>query len=978
MLQRLFPCVLLLIISVFYPAALRAQDCSPPKITANAKNYNIFSPEQEMVLGDLIYQKMAGDTRFVRDPELVAHINAIGEKLIKHLPPTGIKFQFFIVDIPEANAFNVPGGYVFISRKLIGFANNEDELAGVMAHELGHGIVRHGATSFSEMLKKVLNVTQVGDRKDITDKYNSFIEHQRTKTTSRGSGEASDRELEADRVGLFAMIAAGYDPNAFASFFDRLVETNGKTGNWFSDMFGGLNPEEKRLREMVKISDQVPAQCREGHEAGASQEFLKWQADVVSYHYTNQREDLPGLLWKKELTPKLRSDISHLAFSPDGKYFLAQDDSAITVVQRDPAKVAFQIPAADAENASFTPDGHFVVFGTQSLRYEKWSVADAKPAQIRELVVRRDCWEHAFSPDGNYLACVDYGLSVDVLDTRTGKKVFEKKEFYRLTSLELLVWVISNAEDKHFFNIEFSPASQYLAVSRSSQFRFQVRFNAGAVNQSEDTLLALDMNTLQPMKTGSDLRKVTSHSFMFIGKDRIIGMISDRSSESGIFSFPDGKRLAQFEFGADTIERTADPNYVIVRPLKGAKMGIFDLSRQAIVTASDKADVAIWNHSFVFESNSGMVMVADFHYDEAKKALELLPGALLDIPVASIGRLSDAELSGNLQWLAVSTKTRGALWNLSSGERKGFVRGFRGAVIADDGRGIIEFPQLDPLPHTLGLLDPTTQQANPFRDIPERGADQYRGLLLVRHSLKDPVQTEGVKPSSPVAITGSDRSPAGPSLAREVRFELRSVINDKLVWSREFPKEAPRYFFDPYSGRLMLYWTLGSEVGKARLKDDPALGARASALGNVDDDYLMEVVDAFAGRTVGSVLLDTGKHSFTIRSGTSEGDWLVLHDSQNRVLVYSLKDGELRHRFFGSKAAINPTRAQIVVENYPGELTFYDLNTGDSDAHLDFSGPTAFARFTLDGKKLFVLSGEQTAYAFDVDKLTPKVAAKTQ
>src|SRR2546421_2539087 len=102
---------------------VRAQDCASPPITASAKSSNIFSPEQEMILGELTYQRLAGEMRFVRDPQLVGYINGIGEKLIKHLPPTGLKFQFFIVDIPEANAFDVPGGYVFISRKLIGFAN---------------------------------------------------------------------------------------------------------------------------------------------------------------------------------------------------------------------------------------------------------------------------------------------------------------------------------------------------------------------------------------------------------------------------------------------------------------------------------------------------------------------------------------------------------------------------------------------------------------------------------------------------------------------------------------------------------------------------------------------------------------------------------------------------------------------------------------------------------------------------------------
>jgi hypothetical protein len=103
----------------------------------------------------------------------------------------------------------------------------------------------------------------------------------------------------------------------------------------------------------------------------------------------------------------------------------------------------------------------------------------------------------------------------------------------------------------------------------------------------------------------------------------------------------------------------------------------------------------------------------------------------------------------------------------------------------------------------------------------------------------------------------------------------------------------------------------------------------------------------------------------------------VLRDSENRVLAYSIKDGELRHRFFGSYAVVNPAKNQIVVENYPGELTFYNLSTGENQTRLTFPRTAAFVRFSLDGKKLFVLSAEQTAYMFDVEKLTPKVAQAT-
>ena len=115
---------------------------------------------------------------------------------MRHLPPTGLKFQFFIVDIPTVNAFNTPGGYVFISRKLISFARTEDELAGVVAHELGHATVRHGAKDMSELFKKILNVTQVGDRKDITEKYNLFIERARTKSVSQSEGRENEQQLK--------------------------------------------------------------------------------------------------------------------------------------------------------------------------------------------------------------------------------------------------------------------------------------------------------------------------------------------------------------------------------------------------------------------------------------------------------------------------------------------------------------------------------------------------------------------------------------------------------------------------------------------------------------------------------------------------------------------------------------------------------------------------------------------------------------
>jgi WD40 repeat protein len=979
--KNTFP-LLLFICLAFGCVVASAQDCNPPAITANSQNYNIFSPEQEMILGDLIYQKMAADTRYLHDEKLLAYIRDIGDRLVRHMPPTGLKFRFFIIDIPEANAFNTPGGYIFISRKLIAFTQTEDELAGVMAHELGHATVRHSASDVSELFKKILNVTQLGDRKDITEKFNLLIERERTKRVSQASNHESAQQLEADRIGLFAMVAAGYDPNAFSQFFARLTEAKAKSGNWFTNIFGGSSPTEKRLREMSKATELLPAPCRDNRSANASQQYLSWQADVVSLRQSQIAEELPGLLWKRELSPQLKSDIWHVAIASDGKYFLAQDDFAITLFQRDPLKVVFQIPTTDARPAWFTPDGKFVVFGTESLRFEKWSIADAKPVEVRELVIRRDCWEQQFSPDGKYLACVDYDLGLSVLETQTGKRVFQKKEFAKLNELELFLWILGTLDDDDashhnaFFNLQFSPDSHYLLAARSNKFRFRILIDSVDIYQTD--ALALDLSTAKPISASGDLKKATRGSFIFLSPDKILATLPSSREDAGVFTFPLGKRLAKFPLAATEMELTANPRYVIVKSNRGL-ISFFDLERGELVGGFNKANVALWNDVFISELISGNVSIASAKFDVETKTLRTTQIASADIPVASMNRVYAANVSDNMQWLAVSSKTRGGMWDLNTGERKLHVRGFRGAIVAASGSAIGDFPKLEPVKHSLVYLDAPKGAVNVVREIPEKGARQYGRFILVRTSLKtlkdrekEKVKEKG-KAEAEVDESGSILDDdSSETLTREVRFELRDLVNDKVIWTKDFPKEAPGYFFDDFSGRTIFYWSLGSEAGKARLKEDPTLVERSRQMGNKDDDYVVEIFDAFANKSMGTVLLETGKGSFDIKSGFSEGDWLVLRDDNNRVLTYSIKDGDLRHRFFGTNAAMNPNGKQIVVENYPGELTVYDLATGNHYAHLRFKTRAVFTRFSLDGKRLLVLTAGQVAYAFETDRLTAK------
>ena len=145
-----------------------AQDCKPPAIVVNNGSSNMFSPEQEMILGELTLQKLAREFRQVKDPALQKYVDDLGARIIAHLPETGLRFTFHIMDYPEANAFNIPGGHVFLSRKLITLARSEDELAGVIGHELGHATVHHGAIDMSFSMRKILSIKSVGDRRTLS------------------------------------------------------------------------------------------------------------------------------------------------------------------------------------------------------------------------------------------------------------------------------------------------------------------------------------------------------------------------------------------------------------------------------------------------------------------------------------------------------------------------------------------------------------------------------------------------------------------------------------------------------------------------------------------------------------------------------------------------------------------------------------------------------------------------------------------
>jgi predicted Zn-dependent protease len=245
---------------------------SLPPATAS----NMFNPEQEIALGDLQAARIESELSTMDDPQLTAYLNTIGERLVRHLPATQLRYRFYLSNEPEANAFAISGGRVYVTRKLIMNAHTEDELAGVIGHELGHIVTHQLAQEYTSYFKQ-LGMFTIGDRRDLEEKFHRFLEQRKQ---LRGADKGEDAQQVADRIGMEAVVRAGYRADAYSDFFDRIFENKGKKGSWWSDITGNTSPNSKRYREMVKLLPKLPSGCVEARPAGAEEAFHNWQKKV--------------------------------------------------------------------------------------------------------------------------------------------------------------------------------------------------------------------------------------------------------------------------------------------------------------------------------------------------------------------------------------------------------------------------------------------------------------------------------------------------------------------------------------------------------------------------------------------------------------------------------------------------------------------------------------------------------------------------
>jgi predicted Zn-dependent protease len=196
---------------------------------------NMVSLEKEVALGNQIASEFEQTARLVEDPVVSEYVDRVGQNIVKH-SDAKVPFHIKVVDTDEVNAFAFPGGYFYVNKGLLLAADNEAELAGVMAHEISHVAARHATQRMSK--GQYLQIAaipalfvggywaQMGIQNALGLGLNLEL-----------MGITRESEREADQLGIQYLWNTGYDPNAFVSFMEKLkAEEKSKPGRlagWF-------------------------------------------------------------------------------------------------------------------------------------------------------------------------------------------------------------------------------------------------------------------------------------------------------------------------------------------------------------------------------------------------------------------------------------------------------------------------------------------------------------------------------------------------------------------------------------------------------------------------------------------------------------------------------------------------------------------------------------------------------------------------
>src|SRR3954464_4356840 len=219
-----------------------------------------ISQQQEVQMGQQYVQQINAQLPIVQDPELNRYINVLGDSIARLTSRKDLDWQFFIVDAQEVNAFAVPGGFVYVNRGLIQRADQMDELAGVLGHEIGHVVRRHTVKQMEKQQGANVGVTLACI---LTSICNSQVAGAAINIAGGAVFARFSRqdEAQADDEGFKNTVRAGISPVGMVTMFQKLLEERKTRPAGVEAWFLTHPLEEDRITAVqARINTLAPAQ----------------------------------------------------------------------------------------------------------------------------------------------------------------------------------------------------------------------------------------------------------------------------------------------------------------------------------------------------------------------------------------------------------------------------------------------------------------------------------------------------------------------------------------------------------------------------------------------------------------------------------------------------------------------------------------------------------------------------------------------
>ena len=228
-------------------------------LPAAAQLFGGVSDEQEIELGREAATMMEQDLLLLEDDEVSAYITSLGDELAFRSGRPGLTYTFKVVDTPEINAFALPGGFIYVHRGLIEAAENESELAGVLGHEIGHVVARHGVDQMRRaqiasvglgVLGSLLGngrAAEVGGLAADLVANGTFMKFSR------------DAEREADQLGVRNLADAGQAPRGMITFFEKLGALRERNPNAVDRFFASHPSPGERIENLGGLVGELSA-----------------------------------------------------------------------------------------------------------------------------------------------------------------------------------------------------------------------------------------------------------------------------------------------------------------------------------------------------------------------------------------------------------------------------------------------------------------------------------------------------------------------------------------------------------------------------------------------------------------------------------------------------------------------------------------------------------------------------------------------